>query len=105
MFVIIGIVFVFITVFGGFFWASEFNPVALSFFLHPYEYLIIGGATIGSMIISNSMALNTRILKGVLGTFKGDSITKQSYLDLLKLLYETFSICKERRTYCFGTAC
>jgi chemotaxis protein MotA len=94
MFVIIGIVFVFVTVFGGFFWASEFNPVALGFFLHPYEYLIIGGATVGSMLISNSMELNMKIIKGVLGTFKGGTISKQSYLDLLKLLYELFQFAK-----------
>lgn len=94
MFVIIGIVVVFVTVFGGFFIAAHFNMAAIAFFLHPQEYIIIGGATIGSMLIANPMSLNMKIIQGVLGTFKGATITKQSYLDLLKLLYELFQFAK-----------
>jgi len=94
MFVIIGIVVVFVTVFGGFLIAAHFNMAAIAFFLHPQEYIIIGGATIGSMLISNPLSLNMKIIKGVLGTFKGSTINKQSYLDLLKLLYELFQFAK-----------
>lgn len=94
MFVIIGFVFVFVTVFGGFLWAAHFNPVAIGFFLHPYEYIIIGGATIGSMIISNSLALNKRIIASVLATLKGPKVSKKAYLELLALLYELFQFAK-----------
>lgn len=86
MFVIVGFIVVFVCVFGGFLWAAHFNPDAIAFFLHPYEYIIIGGATIGSMLISNPMSLNMRIFKGLIGTLKGSTINKNSYLDLLKLL-------------------
>ena len=92
--VIVGIAVVFICVFGGFLWAAHFDPKAIGFFLHPYEYLIIGGAALGSMLIANSMALNMRIVKGIIGTFKGTKINKQSYIELLKLLYELFQFAK-----------
>ncbi len=94
MFTIVGIVVVFVTVFGGFLIAAHFNMAALAFFLHPQEYIIIGGATVGSMLISNSMDLNMKIVKGILGTFKGSSIKKENYVELLRLLYELFQFAK-----------
>ncbi|MBX3043768.1 MAG: flagellar motor stator protein MotA [Candidatus Kapabacteria bacterium] len=94
MFVIVGFIVVFVCVFGGFFWASGFNMDAVGFFLHPYEYIIIGGAAIGSMLISNPMHLNQQIIKGILGTLKGSKITKAAYVDLLKMLYELFQFAK-----------
>ncbi len=94
MFVIIGVAVVFVCVFGGFLWAAHFNTDAIAFFLHPYEYIIIGGATVGSMLISNPLSLNIKIIQGLFGTLKGAKINKQSYLDLLKLLYELFQFAK-----------
>lgn len=94
MFVIVGIIVVFVCVFGGFLWAAHFNPDAIAFFLHPYEYIIIGGATIGSMLISNSLSLNKKIIAGALGTLKGSKVNKDTYLELLKLLYELFQFAK-----------
>ncbi|MBE2189367.1 MAG: flagellar motor stator protein MotA [Desulfobulbaceae bacterium] len=94
MFVIVGIIVVFVCVFGGFFWAAEFNMDAVAFFLHPYEYIIIGGASIGSMLIANSKDLNMRIIKGALGIFKGATVNKQSYTELLRMLYELFQFAK-----------
>lgn len=94
MFTIIGFVVVFVCVMGGFLWAAHFNPVAIGFFLHPYEYIIIGGAAIGSMIIANPMSLNKRIISGVIETFKGKSINKDAYLELLTMMYEIFQYAK-----------
>lgn len=94
MFVIIGLIVVFVCVFGGFFWAAEFNADAVAFFLHPYEYIIIGGAAIGSMLIANSKELNARIIKGAIGTMKGAGVNKQAFIDLLKMLYELFQFAK-----------
>ncbi len=94
MFVIVGFIIVFVCVFGGFIWAAHFDMRAVAFFLHPYEYIIIGGAAIGSMLISNPMHLNTEIIKGILGTLKGTKVNKQAYIDLLKMLYELFQFAK-----------
>lgn len=94
MFTIIGIVVVFVCVFGGFLIAAHFDMRAIAFFLHPQEYIIIGGAAIGAMLISNSMDLNMKIIKGILGTFKGSNIKKESYIELLRLLYELFQFAK-----------
>jgi chemotaxis protein MotA len=92
--VIVGFIVVFVCVFGGFLWAAHFNPTAIGFFLHPYEYIIIGGAGLGSLLISNSMALNMRILKGAIGTLKGSKINKDSYIELMRMLYELFQFAK-----------
>lgn len=92
--VLIGIIVVFVCVFGGFLWAAHFNPVAIGFFLHPYEYIIIVGAAVGSMLIANSMSLNMRVIKGVLGTLKGSKVNKKTYIELLKMLYELFQFAK-----------
>lgn len=94
MFTIIGFIVVFVCVFGGFLWAAHFNTTAIGFFLHPYEYIIIGGAALGSMIISNPMSLNMRILKAIMGTFKSSKIDKDSYLELLSMMYEMFQFAK-----------
>lgn len=92
--VLVGIIIVFVCVFGGFLWASHFNPTAIGFFLHPYEYIIIVGAAIGSMLIANTMSLNMRVVKGILGTLKGSKVNKATYIDLLKMLYELFQFAK-----------
>ena len=94
MFTIIGIIFVFICVFGGFLWAASFNMQAVGFFLHPYEYIIIGGAALGSMIISNPLSLNKKIISGLMDTFKGPKVSKDSYLEVLSLMYEMFQFAK-----------
>jgi chemotaxis protein MotA len=94
MFVIVGFAVVFICVFGGFIWAAHFDMRAVAFFLHPYEYIIIGGATLGSMLISNPMHLNMEVFKGILGTLKGSKVNKAAYIDLLKMLYELFQFAK-----------
>jgi len=94
MFVVIGFIIVFVCVFGGFLWAANFSPVAIGFFLHPYEYIIIGGASIGAMVIANPMSLNKRIVQGAIGTIKGAKVSKKAYLELLTLLYELFQYAK-----------
>ncbi|MFP4369893.1 MAG: flagellar motor stator protein MotA [Candidatus Kapaibacterium sp.] len=94
MFVILGFIFVFLTVFGGFLMAANFEMGALGVFLHPQEYVIIGGAAIGSMVISNSLSMNKKIINGAMATIKGPRVNKQAYVDLLKLMYELFQFAK-----------
>ncbi|GAB1370010.1 flagellar motor stator protein MotA [Candidatus Kapaibacterium sp.] len=94
MFVLVGFIVVFVCVFGGFIWAAHFDMRAVAFFLHPYEYIIIGGAAIGSMLISNPMHLNKEIISGIMGTLKGSKVSKEKYVELLKMLYELFQYAK-----------
>ncbi|MEI6669816.1 MAG: flagellar motor stator protein MotA [Acidobacteriota bacterium] len=55
----------------------------------PSEYLIIGGAAIGTMVIGTPMAA-LKALGGQLGAIMKASGTKVVYLDLLTMLYNLF---------------
>lgn len=91
MFVIIGIVIVFGSVVGGF--VLEHGPIAL--LIQPIEVLIIGGAALGSFVIGTPMKVMKQSISGILGTLKGDAYSKQTYIDLLKMLYELFQLAKK----------
>jgi len=90
MFVIIGIVFVFGALLGGFLMAGG-NPLTL--IVIP-EYVIIIGAAVGSLLIANPLPVLIKIINGILGTLKGPKVNKQAYLDLMKMMYEIFQFAK-----------
>jgi len=55
------------------------------------EFLIIGGAAIGSLLVATPMKI-LKQLAGSLGKLlKGDPFTKAEYLNLLKTMYELFN--------------
>ncbi len=91
MFVLIGAIIVLFAVFGGF--VMEGGPLKL--IVQPVEFLIIGGAALGAMIISAPKKLLTKIVAKVMGSLKGGSISRQLYLDLLKLMYEIFQVTRK----------
>jgi chemotaxis protein MotA len=86
MFVIIGAAVVLIGVLGGF--IIEGGPVLLLF--QPAEFLIIGGAALGSLLIGTPL----KVLQGLAGRlpaiFAGGGPSKSMHLELLTVLYETF---------------
>lgn len=87
MFVIIGIVVVFGCVLGGY--MSHGGPLAV--LVQPSEFIIIGGAAIGSLLVQTPLG----ILKGLTGKIvvllKGDPYSKEEYLNLLKTMFELFN--------------
>jgi chemotaxis protein MotA len=90
MFVIIGIAIVLIGVIGGF--VLHGGPLLV--LLQWTEFLIIGGAGVGSVLIGTP----PRILKKLLGSFgtilKGDPYSKLEYLKLLQTQFELFNVAK-----------
>lgn len=90
MFVIIGTFVVLVSIIGGLVIAGG-NPLAL---IVPAEYIIIGGAALGSLLIANPLPVLKRIISGVLGTLKGAKVNKTAYIELLQLLYELFQFAK-----------
>jgi chemotaxis protein MotA len=84
MLVIVGSLVVIISVFGGF--ALEGGHMAVLF--QPIELLIIGGAAVGSLLISANPQLIKDIIARVLGTLKPSEISKDYYIEWLKLLFE-----------------
>ncbi len=90
MFVIIGVVVVLVSIVGGLIIAGG-NPLAL---IVPAEYIIIGGAALGSLLIANPLPVLKKIISGALGTMKGAKVNKTAYIELLQLLYELFQFAK-----------
>lgn len=84
MFVIIGIVVVFGAVLGGY--LMEHGHIKV--LLQPAELLIIGGAGLGTVLISNPMHILKKIAAGLGGVFGGSKFTTQRYLESLKMMYE-----------------
>lgn len=91
MFVLIGIAIVLGAVLGGF--AEAGGPFLV--LIQIGEFMIIGGAAIGALIISSPITLLKKILKRVLQILKGNKINKNIYLELLKLLYELFQVIRK----------
>ena len=87
MFVIIG----FIVVIGSIVLGYTMHGGELAILFQVTEFIIIGGAAIGTLLIANPLSLTKRIISGALGTLKGSHVNKESYLELLRLLYELFS--------------
>ncbi len=91
MFVIIGAIVVLGAVFGGF--VLEGGPLKL--IVQPVEFLIIGGAALGAMIISAPKKLLMKIVAKAIASLKGGSVNRQLYLDLLRLMYEIFQVTRK----------
>lgn len=91
MFAIIGIVIVFGAVLAGY--VMEHGEVKV--LLQPAELIIIGGAAVGTILISNPLHLLKHIASGVLVVFKGSKFTRKKYLETLKMMYDLLN--KARR--------
>jgi chemotaxis protein MotA len=91
MFAIIGIVVVFGAVMGGYL-MEHGNPKVL---IQPAELIIIGGASIGTVLIANPLHILKKIAGGIGGVFAGSKFSKQFYLESLKMLYDLLN--KARR--------
>jgi chemotaxis protein MotA len=90
MFAIIGAVVVVIGVVGGF--VIEGGPIAV--LIQPIELMIIMGAAVGSLMVMSPIAVLKGIIGNVMKVLKGDPYTKERYVDLLKTLFELFTVAK-----------
>jgi chemotaxis protein MotA len=86
MFAVIGIVVVFGAILAGY--TMEHGQLAVLF--QPAEFIIILGASLGTILIANPFPVALRLLKDSLGVFKGDARNKAFYLENLKMLNELF---------------
>ena len=85
MFQIIGIVVIFVCVFGGFILAGGKMGVVLEAI--PYEGTEIFGAAVGSFLLGNSLDTIKSAMGGLGGIFKGPKWKQADYRDLLCCLY------------------
>ncbi len=86
MHIIIGFIIVFGSVLGGYMAHGDIRVLN-----QPAEFVIIGGAAIGSFIVSNPGYMLKQVLANFPVLLKGRLYSKQSYMELLSLLYELFS--------------
>ena len=87
MFQIIGILVVFGAVVGGYLMEKG----NLHVLLQPAELVIILGAAVGTVLISNPPHILKQILKGLASVFGGSKFTEKRYLDSLKMMYDVFN--------------
>jgi chemotaxis protein MotA len=88
MFVIIGIAVVIISIVTGFLIAGG-NLVLL---LQWAEFIVIGGAAIGSLLISSPLSLLKKIFSEIPSVIKGEHYSKRDYMELLKSFNDLFLI-------------
>ena len=93
MFGIIGIVVVFVMVFGGYTLAGGKMGIIIGAL--PFEMMMIGGAAIGAFFISNDSAAVKHTLKDVGKVFKGPKWGAQDYTDLLCLLFALIRLARQ----------
>src|SRR5690606_32151049 len=85
MFVIIGVVVVFVMVFGGFMLAGgHFDTIIKA---APFELMMIGGAAIGAFLIGNSFKTVMAAASGFGKILGGSKWKAKDYTDLLSLLF------------------
>ena len=83
---LVGIVCIFVMVFGGYLMAG--GKMAIIVKALPYELTMIGGAATGAFLIGNSLSEVKHTLRDVTKVFKGPRWKPEDYRDLLCLLYE-----------------
>jgi chemotaxis protein MotA len=90
MFIIIGLVVVIVSLITGYL----MHEGQLKVLMQINEFIIIGGAAFGSMLIANPLPTIKKIFAGIIGSFKGSKENKVAYVELLQLLYELFQFAK-----------
>jgi len=84
MFSIIGIVVVFGCIAAGY--LMEHGNIKV--LLQPAELLIIAGAALGTMLISNPVHTLKQMISGLIGAFGSSKYGEKRYVDSLKMMYE-----------------
>ncbi|MBV6521266.1 MAG: Motility protein A [Gemmatimonadaceae bacterium] len=91
MFQIIGLVVVFGSVIIGY----TAHHGQLGVLWQPTEFVIIGGAGLGSFIIANPPSVLKGTVSALLGLMKPNPFNKASYGELLQVLYEVFQTARK----------
>ena len=91
MFTIIGYAVVFDAVIGEF--VLEGGPVAV--LNQTVEFLIIGGAAIGSLLAGTPTKVLAALANSLKKTISGSGYSKADYMELFNILYEVFSVMRK----------
>jgi len=89
---LIGIIIVFVMVFGGYILAGGKMGIILKAL--PFEMIMIGGAALGAFVISNDVAGIKHTFKDMGKVFKGPKWKSDDYRDLMCLLFALIRIAR-----------
>ncbi len=90
----LGLIIVFVCVFGGYTLAGgKMEPILKAL---PFEILIIGGAAIGAFLIANTGHVIKSTLKNMNCMVKAEEHNKESYMELLSVLYMIFKLARTK---------
>ncbi len=90
---IIGIIIIFVMVFGGYLAGGGKMSVILKAL--PFEMTMIGGAAIGATVLSNDISGLKHTMKDIGTVFKGTKWKPDDYRDLLCLLFELIRLARQ----------
>jgi chemotaxis protein MotA len=90
MFVVIGLALVMGSIVVGFTMAGG----QIAVLIQVSEFIVIGGAALGSILISNPPSIIGEMIKTFVGLLKGSKYTKATYNELLKMLYDLFMLAR-----------
>jgi chemotaxis protein MotA len=88
---IIGYAVVFGAVIGGF----VIEGGAVGILNQPVEFLIIGGAGIGALVVGTPMKVLIAMAKNLKAAVGGNGYTRADYMELFAMLYEVFSVMRK----------
>lgn len=91
MTVLVGIVIVFGSILLGY----TMHDGKVAILLQVSEFIIIGGAGLGTMVIGNSPTVLKAIASQVMGLLKPSPFSEQAYAELLQMLFEVFQTARK----------
>ena len=96
---LVGLLIVIGSVLGGF--AMEGGPFPV--LIQPAELVVLGGASIGTIVMGAPGKMRSRIMVALKRAFKAALPTKEEYVDLLKLQYELYAFSRKNGTVALET--
>jgi len=90
MFVLIGVAIAFASILVGY----TMHGGKVAALMQYTEFIIIGGAAFGSVVVGYSFKGVQAVVKACMGLLKGNPYDKSTFLDLLRAMYEIFSIAR-----------
>ena len=90
---LIGIVVIFVMVFGGYLAAG--GKLGIIMKALPFEMMMIGGAATGAFLLSNDMGTVKQTARDIAKVFKGPKWKHADYRDLLCLLFELIHLARQ----------
>jgi chemotaxis protein MotA len=83
-----------ICVFGGYMMAG--GHLAPILYALPFEFMIIGGAAVGSLLMANSFGETKHILGAIAKALRGSRFKEQDYVDLCACLHKLLRVAQQK---------